>query len=543
MGDINKTIYVDARDLAKKIIENNNTNSLGDILSNADKSASDIVDKRLKELNESKFAKENTILYSLIYPFAIILYIIIYIILLIAHIIKYILFYIISLSSRLSKLIGDIEFFNDIDEPDDSRNSLYERFLLIDLLNKDIKWGEDSKKFELTREELAKAAEDIVNKINNNLKNRLEKYKSLIKNLKDKQIKEDEDGYALKKWAEYIANERSNLMTKINADQQNVLFNNAASTGKELFKASQFSLSGFFKIIGFCIGVVISLIGLIAKYIFVAIKIFVLIFLTFFKSAIQAAVAWFGKWTRPFAGFIILLIILGIIIFVMYDSYEIDDPDLDRNSELSGLSGGSGGSGSNKQRFTYDENTNIFDALYRLPGEIYLFINDFTIFYNEFLKRITFFMNFSSEIMNDARNFAEDSIEYSRTDNINSEGINDNIYTYDASYIKSLIDKNNSPEIMNDDLVKNINANVAKLSDKVVHLIKPKDITDYTNTVINGLSVNIVNIGGDTEYKIKCEGDFFDNSCKIKQFKADNVLGCKNIDNTPKDNDYNNILL
>jgi hypothetical protein len=437
-------------------------------------------------------------------------------------------------------LIGDIEFFHDIDEPDNSRKSLYERFLLIDLLNKDIKWGENSKKFELTREELAKAAEDIVNKINNNLKNRLEKYKSLIKNLKDKQIKEDEDGYALKKWAEYIENEKSNLMTKISAEERIALFNNAASTGKELFNSSQNIVWRFFNIIGFCIGVVISLIGLFAKYMFAFIKIFVLIFLTLFKSAIQAAVAWFGKWTRPFAGFMILLIILGIIIFVMYDSYEIDDPDLDRNSELSGLSGGSG---SNKKRFTYDENTNIFDALYRLPGEIYSFINDFTIFYNEFLKRITFFMNFSSEIMNDARNFAEDSIEYSRTDNINSEGINDNIYTYDASYIKNLIDKNNSPEIMNDDLVKNINTNAAKLSDKVVHLIKPKDIADYTNTAVNGLRVNIVNIGGDSEYKIKCEGEFFDNSCKIKQFKADNELGCKNIDNTPKDNDYNNILL
>jgi hypothetical protein len=543
MADI-KTIYYKARDLAKKIIDDNNTNSLGDILSNADKRSSDISDGILSIANKSKFAEKYPIFYSLLYPIAIILYIIIYIILLIVFIITYILYYIISLSSRLSKLIGDIEFFNDIDEQDGSRKSLYERFLLIDLLNKDIKWGgEDSKKFQLTREQLAKEAEDIVNKINNNLKNRLEKYKSLIKNLKDKQIKEDEDGYALKKWAEYIENEKSNLMTKISAEERIALFNNAASTGKVLFNGTGFGIRGIIKIIGFCIGVVISLIGLFAKYMFAFIKIFVLIFLTFFKSAIQAAVAWFGKWTRPFAGFMILLIILGIIIFVMYDSYEIDDPDLDRNSELSGLSGGSGGSGSNKKRFTYDENTNIFDALYRLPGEIYSFINDFTIFYNEFLKRITFFMNFSSEIMNDARNFAEDSIEYSRTDNINSEGINDNIYTYDASYIKSLIDKNNSQEIMNDDLVKNINANVAKLSDKVVHLIKPKDIADYTNTAVNGLSVNIVNIGGDSEYKIKCEGEFFDNSCKIKQFKADNVLGCKNIDNTPKDNDYNNILL
>jgi hypothetical protein len=534
MADI-KIIYDKARDLAKKIIDDNNTNSLGDILSNADKSASDKADGILSKINTSEFAKKYPIFYSLLYPIAIILYIIIYIILLIVFIITYILYYIFSLSSRLSKLIGDIEFFNDIDEKDGSRKSLYERFLLIDLLNKDIKWGgEDSKKFQLTREQLAKEAEDIVNKINNNLKNRLEKYKSLIKNLKDKQIKEDEDGYALKKWAEYIYNERFNLMTKIKADQDIALFGTASSGLK-------FTAGNFFKIIGFCIGVVISLIGLFVKYIFAFIKIFVLIFLTLFKSVIQAAVAWFGKWTRPFAGFMILLIILGIIIFVMYDSYEIDDPDLDRNSELSGLSGGSGGS--NKKRFTYDENTNIFDALYRLPGEIYSFINDFTIFYNEFLKRITFFMNFSSEIMNDARNFAEDSIEYSRTDNINSEGINDNIYTYDASYIKSLIDKNNSHEIMNDDLVKNINANVAKLSDKVVHLIKPKDIADYTNTAVNGLSVNIVNIGGDSEYKIKCEGEFFDNSCKIKQFKADNVLGCKNIDNTPKDNDYNNILL
>ncbi len=79
---------------------------------------------------------------------------------------------------------------------------------------------------------------------------------------------------------------------------------------------------------------------------------------------------------------------------------------------------------------------------------------------------------------------------------------------------------------------------------KVVHLIKPNDNIDvYTNQKIPGLNVNIENINGDGEYKIKCDGEFFDKSCKIKQFKANDIDSCKNIDKTPKDTDYNNILL
>jgi hypothetical protein len=150
-------------------------------------------------------------------------------------------------------------------------------------------------------------------------------------------------------------------------------------------------------------------------------------------------------------------------------------------------------------------------------------------------------MNFSSEIMNDARNFGEDAIEYSRTDNINSEGINDNIYTFDALYIKDLLNKKATDAIKTNDLYKYIMAN--SIDKKVVHLIKPKEIDVYTNQQISGLKVNIENINGDGEYKIKCDGEFFDKSCKIKQFKADKIDSCNNIDKTPKDTDYNNILL
>ena len=97
---------------------------------------------------------------------------------------------------------------------------------------------------------------------------------------------------------------------------------------------------------------------------------------------------------------------------------------------------------------------------------------------------------------------------------------------------------------INNDLSKYIIANTIDIDkgNKVVHLIKPIDISVYTKE-ITGLKVNIENINGDGEYKIKCDGEFFDKSCKIKQFNGDKIEGCKNIDKTPKDTDYNNILL
>ena len=384
---------------------------------------------------------------------------------------------------------------------------------------------------------------EIVTRINTILKNRLQKYKSIIKNLKDKQKQEEEENKALEKWKEYVSNETSNLKTKITSDELITLFNNFGSGTKITTLTIGAVVQFIYNAFTFFLKFISLIIGFIIKYAFELLKLLMIVILSFFKSFMQFATTWFGKWTRPFAGFMILLFIIGIIVLSVYFTYETDDVDLDRGGgDFSGLDTGGIGGNNNRKRFTYDENTNIFDALYRLPGEIYSLTNDFTIFYNEILKRITFFMNFSSEIMNDARNFGEDAIEYSRTDNINSEGINDNIYTFDASYIKELLNKKATNAIKTNDLFKYIMAN--SIDKKVVHLIKPNDNIDvYTNQKIDGLKVNIENINGDGEYKIKCDGDFFDKSCKIKQLKGDEIESCKNIDKTPKDTDYNNILL
>ena len=547
MSDINNTntdenkkeLLKQATSIVDGILRINRNTSLGDILSNTNKSVEELTKDGLNIFDSlKKNGDAGSVFYYILYPLAIIVYIIAYIILFIIFIIGNIIFYIITLSSRLSKLIGDIEFFWDVDASNGKPN-FYERFLFIDLLDKDVKYPkgkdgvEDNPRYYNTTK-LGEEIEDIVANINIILKNRLQKYKSIIKNLKDKQIDEEKENKDLEKLKEYVSNETANLKTKIASEELSTLFNNFGSgtkaAGGWIGKICYFILD-----ILKCISLII---GFIFKYAFEFLKFLMIVISSMFKSLMQFAATWFGKWTRPFAGLMILLFIIGIIILAVCLTYETEDVDLDRESDSSGLDTGGMGDNNNRKRFTYDENTNIFDALYRLPGEIYSFINDFTIFYNEILKRITFFMNFSSEIMNDARNFGEDSIEYSRTDNINSEGINDNIYTFDALYIKELL------KDINNDLSKYIIANTIDIDkgNKVVHLIKPIDISVYTKE-ITGLKVNIENINGDGEYKIKCDGEFFDKSCKIKQFKADEIESCKNINKTPKNTDYNNILL
>lgn len=548
MSDINNTntdenkkeLLKQATSIVEGILLSNRNTSLGDILSNTNKNAEELAKEGLNIFEGlKKNGDAGSVFYYILYPLAIIVYIIAYIILFIIFIIVNIIFYIITLSSRLSKLIGDIEFFWDVDQGVHPKPNFYERFLFIDLLDKDVKYPkgkdgvEDDPRYYNTTK-LGEEIEDIVANINIILKNRLQKYKSIIKNLKDKQIDEEKENKDLEKLKEYVSNETANLKTKIASEELSTLFNNFGSgtkaAGGWIGKICYFILD-ILKIISL-------IIGFIFKYAFEFLKFLMIVISSMFKSFMQFAATWFGKWTRPFAGLMILLFIIGIIILAVCLTYETEDVDLDRESDSSGLDTGGMGDNNNRKRFTYDENTNIFDALYRLPGEIYSFINDFTIFYNEILKRITFFMNFSSEIMNDARNFGEDSIEYSRTDNINSEGINDNIYTFDALYIKELL------KDINNDLSKYIIANAIDIDkgNKVVHLIKPIDIEVYTKE-ITGLKVNIENINGDGEYKIKCDGEFFDKSCKIKQFKADEIESCKNINKTPKNTDYNNILL
>ena len=254
------------------------------------------------------------------------------------------------------------------------------------------------------------------------------------------------------------------------------------------------------------------------------------------------------KWSKPAAGFIILIIIIVIIIVLVSNTY---DTSVDINNELSQENGGS-----NRDRFKYDDNTNIFDALGRLPGEIYSFTNDFSIFYNDILKRINFFANFSSEIMNDARNFTEEPIEELRT-NINNDDKKykiDNIYTFDAKYINDLIIKKPLEQQEQFKILKLSSVADKDLLQKVVHLIKPYDIRKYINIGDEHIKLDTENINGDIKYKISCgEKDqtqtFFDKSCKIIPIDGTKINDCiYNIkteiktENKSK-SDYNNIYI
>jgi len=457
---------------------------------------------------------------------SIIIYIIVYIIILCF----YIILFVYNLLLRFAKLFGDYEFFNDFD----GENSNYSYFLFIDILKDK---SESNKKFNLENDtpgNIHYEINEIFNNIKRKLQNRLEKYNSLIKSLKEDRDKEEEEKKYNEIFQESEANKKELTFSNINSSERKALWTSLFNGIKEasfkdipniimniltfifinlrwflgmLFEVVKYVLSGCFLIAKFCTKSVLS---------------------TFQQASL--------RWSRPFAGLMILILIIFGIAFACYNMYAPEEELY--NSNFSNIGGGS----SNNYKSTYNDNTSFFEALNRLPFEFYSFVNDFRIIYYEILKRLKFFMNFSSEIIDDARNFAREPEDYERTKN-NTDNIYDNIYTFNAKYISEIIANNNEREITE---LKNIINKLTLDKEKyVIHLIKPKDIKDCVNySDVLKLDLSINNSPNDISWKINC-GDtaYFNNTCKIKDIAITDtdIHTCSITDAIKTNKDYNNI--
>ena len=140
-------------------------------------------------------------------------------------------------------------------------------------------------------------------------------------------------------------------------------------------------------------------------------------------------------WTKPFAGLVILVGFIAFIILVFFG--EDDEPPensggvgtgslLDPNnfSFFSKNMQGSGGS---------NNNTDIISVLQRLPQNIYSFFDKLSKAYSKFSN----YANSSSDFMNSLSDTTP--IIKSRTEKQpNTEGLYDNIYTFDYNYINHI---------------------------------------------------------------------------------------------------------
>ena len=511
------------------------TMSLTDIFSNTSKQTEDIhakiktfIDPKISNEEGPKAGASNLVqaIASLIgFIISIIIYIITYIIILCL----YIILFIYNLLLRFAKLFGDYEFFNDFDG--EIPNFAY--FLFIDILKNK---SESDKKLNLENDtpgNIHYEINEIFNNIKRKLQNRLEKYNSLIKSLKIERDKEEEEKNNNELFQESEANKKEITFANINSSERQVLWNSMQVT---TFNDIPKIIFNFFALLFSYLKLFIQILFEGLKYILSGCFLIAKFCSKSFLSTFQQATL---RWSRPFAGLMIIVLLILVMVLICYNMYAPEEELY--NSNFTNIGGG----GSYDYKSTYNDNTSFFEALNRLPLEFYSFSNDFRMIYYELLKRLKFFMNFSSEIIDDARNFAREPEDYERTKN-NTDNIYDNIYTFNAKYISDIIATKDEKEIIElRELREIINKLTLDKEKYVVHLIKPKDIkdcVDYSSAL--GLNLSINNSPNDISWKIKCDDNaYFNNTCTMKDIDITDkeTHTCSITDAIKTNKDYNNI--
>lgn len=397
-----------------------------------------------------------------------------------------------KLHDALSYFAEDYKLFNIFDEKQ------YKNFLLLDIFKKEHEdYKEKSYQDEENKTFIQNNAKDIKNikSISDYIKGFIDlellSYKNLCSDYKQKYENQKQSENNKEEYLKKLSNQKDIARSEISSKQKMFLANTTAGA--------------FSKFINFLM------------YALEWVKLFIIALLYILKALFLS----FGtKYNRAWSGFIILLIIIAVIIYVIFDAYAPkNDINVNRNSSQSKKNR------PNDNRFNYN-NTNIFDALNRLPSELYSLVDDINIFYTEFSNKVTFFMKFSSEIIEDTRNLAQEPIEYPRTKNQNTDGICDNIYTFEKKYLNIIFkEKIHFPE-----------------NTDVIHLILPNNPEKF-GTTSNVLKPDIIG-----EYYIDCESNvelkkFFNEKCIIRK---DLNGGSNCIENTgvgsPEIQDYNNII-
>ena len=240
-----------------------------------------------------------------------------------------------------------------------------------------------------------------------------------------------------------------------------------------------------------------------------------------------------NKWSRPFAGFFLLILVISLIIGGVMGSQGGGGggggvPG-NRNLLGGGFIGGANNMNSNKK-------TDILSVIQRLPENILSFIDNIIFAYSRFTE----FVNNSSEIIN------EISSEFSNTppvveDRIETDGLYDNIYTFDYHYLDKIT-------VSNDDISTSLFTEPTNKNSYVYNLIQPNSniqISKYYNMNHSNSISSILN-GGINEYiyTLKCTEDndnIIDSNCKLKTIPESY---CSNINYYKEDtSDYKNIII
>lgn len=456
---------------------------------------------------------------------------IVYILAFVSSLCYYIIFSIFNFLGIFTKFVGDYEFFHDFDS--DKWN--YRYFLFLDVLKENIINNKEV--------DIKVNIKDIYEDIKSKLKKRLEKYNDLIKSLKEQKDKEDLEDKDYNMFQEYQAFHKSLTFSEINSNELQTILKVTPITFTKVFYIIIFGLK------------------FLMQYIFAVVKFIVTSILLFFKFAFKSFISLLQqallKWSRPFAGLMILVfLILGIVI-ISYDSYAPNEELY--NPNFTDIGGGSSSSNSNYDYTNmFNNNTDFLTALNRLPLEFYSFVNNFTSIYYDLLKRIKFFMNFGNEIIDDARNFAREPDDYERTKN-NTEHLYDNIYTFEADYINSLISTNSATITTSNYNYENIlKEKLDTIVDKtkyVVHLIRPNEISEMAPEIISENLKNEINyiklkIEPDYSLAIKCATEhssniaFFNENCTINGVDINIIKtsGKSESCSTYLEKDYDNII-
>ena len=508
------------------------TMSLTDIFSNTSKQT-EYLHARIKKIITPNFSNEagaSNLLYAFASLIGFIISIIIYIIAYIIILCLYIILFIYNLLLRFAKLFGDYEFFYDFD----GEISNYSYFLFIDVLKNKSEYDKKKNLNNNTPGNIHYEINEIFNNIKRKLQNRLEKYNSLIKSLKIERDKEEEEKNNNELFQESEANKKEVTFANINSSERQVLWTSILNgirqaSFRDIPNIIMNILTLIFINLRWFIGILFEGLKYILSGCFLIAKFCSKSFLSTFQQASL-------RWSRPFAGLMILVLLILVMVLVCYNMYAPEEELY--NSNFTNIGGG----GSYDYKSTYNDNTSFFEALNRLPLEFYSFLNDFRMIYYELLKRLNFFMNFSSEIIDDARNFAREPEDYERTKN-NTDNIYDNIYTFNAKYISDIITNNNEQEIKDlNDIIKQLTLDKEKY---VVHLIKPKDIKNCVNySSVLGLNLSINNSPNDISWKIKCDDNaYFNNTCTMKDIDITDkeTHTCSITDAIKTNKDYNNI--
>jgi hypothetical protein len=240
-----------------------------------------------------------------------------------------------------------------------------------------------------------------------------------------------------------------------------------------------------------------------------------------------------NKWSRPFAGFFLLILVISLIIGLVMGS--------------KGGGGGGGGGGNllgggfigGANNMNSNKKTDILSVIQRLPENIFSFIDNIILAYTRFTE----FVNNSSDIINEiSSEFSNTApIVSDRTEHSENDGLYDNIYTFEYDYLDKILVSNND-----------ISQGFTPPPDKklyVYNLIQPKSniqISKYYN-MNHDNSISSIKNTGITEYiyKLKCKGGaddkITDSNCKLKTIQDSY---CSNINYYKEDTtDYKNIII